>query len=67
MKRLAILLTALCGLLSGCIAYEVPNRGGVAYHGDRDREGMRDRSDRDRDGDGVPNRKDSRPDDSRRH
>ena len=56
MKKLAMLLIAIGALLSGCVAYEVPNREGGAYHGDRDR-----------DGDGVPNRQDSRPNDPRRY
>jgi hypothetical protein len=54
MKKLAVLLIAIGGLLSGCVAYEVPNRDGRAYSGDRDR-------------DGVPNRQDRRPDDPRRY
>ena len=66
MKKLAMLLIAIGALLSGCVAYEVPNREGGAYHGDRDRNGAPDRVDRDRDGDGVPNRQDSRPNDPRR-
>jgi len=68
MKKLAISLIAIGGLLSGCVAYEVPNRDGGAYQG-RDRDGMHDRADRDRDrdGDGVPNRQDRRPDDARRY
>jgi hypothetical protein len=58
MKKLAVLLIAIGGLLSGCVAY-VPNRVGRAYSGDRDRDGVPDRVDRDRDGDGVPNRQDT--------
>ena len=61
MKNIAILLIAIGGLLSGCVAYEVPNRDGGVYRGDRDR----DRVDRDRDG--VPNRQDRSPDDPRRY
>ena len=64
MKKLAILLIAIGGLLSGCVAYEVPNREGGAYHGDRDRNGAPDHVDRDRDG--VPNGQDRRPNDPRR-
>jgi len=67
MKKLAVLLIAIGGLLSGCVAYEVPNRDGRAYSGDRDRDGVPNRVDRDRDGDGVPNRQDRRPDDPRRY
>ncbi|HAL38480.1 MAG TPA: hypothetical protein DCP03_10325 [Polaromonas sp.] len=68
MKKLAILLIAIGGLLSGCVAYEVPNRDGGVYRGDRDRDRDRDRVDRvDRDRDGVPNRQDRSPDDPRRY
>jgi len=57
MKRLAILLIAISGLLSGCVAYEVPSSdGGPYYYGSRDR-----------DGDGVSNRNDRRPNDPRRY
>ena len=66
MKKLAMLLIAIGGL-SGCVAYEVPNRDGAGYRGDRDRDGVPNRVDRDRDGDGVPNRQDSRPNDPRRY
>jgi len=69
MKNIAILLIAIGGLLSGCVAYEVPNRDGGVYRsdGDRNRERERapDRGDRDRDG--VPNRQDRSPDDPRRY
>ena len=67
MKKLAVLLIAIGGLLSGCVAYEVPSRDGRAYSGDRDRDGVPNRVDRDRDGDGVRNRQDRRPDDPRRY
>jgi hypothetical protein len=67
MKKLAIALLALGGLLSGCVAYEVPGRNTGARPGDRDRDGIANRADRDRDGDGVPNRHDSRPNDPRRY
>ena len=71
----ALLLLSVGGLLSACVAYEVPGRDGRTsyygdrdrYYSDRDRDGVRDRIDRDRDGDGVPNRQDSRPDDPRRY
>jgi hypothetical protein len=65
MKMLAILLIVIGGLLSGCVAYEVPNRDRGAYDRDRDRDGVPSRVDRDRDGDRVPNRQDRRPDDAR--
>jgi hypothetical protein len=67
MKTLAVVLIAIGGLLSGCIAYEVPNRDGGVSHRDRDRDhdGVPNRADRDRDGDGVPNRQDRRPNDPR--
>ena len=56
MKKLAVLLIVIVGgLLSGCVAYEVPSDRG-AYRGDRDR-----------DRDGVPNRQDRRPDYARRY
>ena len=67
MKKLAILLIAIGGLLSGCVAYEPPSRGGGVHHEDRDHDGVRDRADRDRDGDGVPNRRDNRPNDPHRY
>ena len=67
MKKLAILLIAVGGLLSGCVAYEVPYGEGGVRHADRDRTGGPDRVDRDRDRDGVPDRQDRRPDDSRRY
>jgi hypothetical protein len=67
MKKLAILLIAIGGLLSGCVAYEVPYRDGGVHRADRDRDGVPGRGDRDRDGDGVPNREDRRPNDPRRY
>ena len=67
MKKLAIALLAVGGLLSGCIAYDPPGRSTSARQGDRDRDGVPNRVDRDRDGDGVPNRQDSRPNDPRRY
>lgn len=69
MRTFALLLMAIAGLLSACVAYDVPNRDGRAYQGsrDRDRDGVPDRADRDRDGDGVRNRQDRRPDDPRRY
>ena len=70
MKKLAIVLTVIGGLLSGCIAYEVPGPGPGPRHArdrDRDRDGVPDRADRDRDGDRVPNRADRRPDNPGRY
>lgn len=69
MKKLAIALLAVGGLLSGCIAYEEPRRNPGVYQGqgDRDRDGIPNRADRDRDGDGVPNRQDRQPDNPRRN
>jgi hypothetical protein len=65
MKKLAILMIAITGLLSGCVVYD-PHRGPYhdgpgAYRGDRDGDGIPNRVDRDRDNDGVPNRYDNRP------
>ena len=69
MKKLAIALIAISGLVSGCIVYEEPHRNPGMHQGDRDRDrdGIPNRADRDRDGDGVPNRQDRRPDDPRRY
>jgi hypothetical protein len=63
MKKLAVLLIAIGGLLSGCIPipYEGPSGGGGERHGDRDRDGG------DRERNGVPNREDSRPNDPHRY
>ena len=66
MRKLALLLLAAGGLLTACVAFEVPPRDGYAYR-DRDRDGVPNRYDRDRDGDGVPNRRDARPDNPRRY
>ena len=47
MKKLAVVLIAIGGVLSGCVAYEpVHHRGGYEYRGDRDRDGVRNRNDR---------------------
>jgi hypothetical protein len=54
MRKFALVLLVIGGVLAGCVAYEVTPRSG--YYGDRDR-----------DGDGVPNRHDRRPDDPRRY
>jgi len=68
MRKLALVLLGVGGLLSACVAYEVPSQDG-RYYGDRYRDGTSDRSyrDRDRDRDGVPNSQDRRPDDPRRY
>lgn len=69
MNKLVIVLIAIVSLLSGCVAYDVSDRGQGGYRGDRDRDhdGISDRRDYDRDGDGVRNRQDSRPNDPRRY
>jgi hypothetical protein len=67
MNKLAILLIAIGGLLSGCVAYEIPSGEGGVHHADRDRDGGRDRADREHDGDDAPNRQDRRPDEPRRY
>ena len=67
MKTLAVLLVAATGVLSGCVAYEVPNREGPVlreYRQDQDRYNRRGH---DRDHDGVPDRADRRPNDPRRY
>jgi len=66
MKKIAILVTTLAALLSGCVVYPVPASAPRHVH-DQDRDGVRDRADRDRDGDGVPNRADRRPDNPYRY
>ena len=43
MKKLALLLITIGGLLSGCVAYEDPYRERPAYRGDRDYRGDRAR------------------------
>jgi hypothetical protein len=65
MKRLAVLLAVVAGLLSACVGYVEPNRYGGERRADRDHDARSERSDRDRDG--VPNRQDRRPDDPRRY
>ena len=69
MKKLAIVLIAISGLVSGCVAYVEPHENPGMHQGgrDRDRDGIPNRADRDRDGDGVANRQDRRPDDPRRY
>jgi hypothetical protein len=65
MKMIALVLIAAAGgLLSSCIAYEVPVAGHGASHDnrggppDRYHDGMRNHGDGDRDRDGVPDRRD---------
>ena len=65
MRKLALVLLGVGGLLSACVAYEVPGQDG-RYHGDRYRDGTQGTY-RDRDRDGVPDRQDRRPDDPRRY
>jgi hypothetical protein len=64
MKTIAIVLTAIVGLLSGCVAYEVPgpDRGSRQMEPER-----RHHRSPDYDRDGVPDRRDRRPDDPRRY
>jgi len=66
MRKLALVLLGVGGLLSACIAYPVHEPEG-RYYGDRYRDGTPDRSYRDRDRDGVPDSQDRRPDDPRRY
>jgi hypothetical protein len=58
MKAFTVFLIALGSLLSGCVAVPVDD----GYYGRNP-----NYQGRDRDGDGVPNRHDRRPDDSRRY
>lgn len=74
MKMIALMLIAATGgLLSSCIAYEVPvaDHGGSHYYRggppDRYHDGMRDHADGDRDRDGVPDRRDRAPDNPHRY
>jgi hypothetical protein len=43
MKKLAVLLLVIGSLLSGCIPFEGPNRGGAGYHSERDHDRDGDR------------------------
>jgi len=54
MKKLALALIALAGLLSACVAYEPYGDRAYRGNGDRDR-------------DGVPNRDDRRPNNPNRY
>lgn len=66
MKKIAIALIVISGLVSACV-YEEPHRGPGMHQGDRDRDGVPNRADRDRDGDGVRNDRDRRPNDGNRY
>jgi hypothetical protein len=57
MKKIVLLLVAASALLAGCVVDTYPG-----YYSDGS--GYRDR---DRDGDGVPNRRDRRPDNPYRY
>ncbi|MDB5816142.1 MAG: hypothetical protein JWM03_487 [Rhodocyclales bacterium] len=59
MKKLILLLMAISAFLSGCIAYEVPERDGGAHRAEHDH-------DHDRDRDGASDRRDRHSDDLRR-
>lgn len=65
MKKVALLLIAIAGLLSGCVVYDGPYRDGGEHYRDHDRHGGPNRADRD--GDGVSNRLDRRPNDPTRY
>lgn len=65
MKKLAVILAALAGLLSGCVVYDDRNRNDGRYRGDRDSQSHR--GDHDRDHDGVQDRQDRRPNDPGRY
>lgn len=58
-RKLAMVLIAISGLLSGCATYEGSYGEGDVVHGVRDRDRVPDRADRDRDG--VSSRQDRRP------
>ena len=63
-----VLLTVIGSLMSGCVAYEVPHRESDSYqrdHREEDRGRLPPRVDRDRDG--VPDRQDRYPNDSRHY
>jgi hypothetical protein len=65
-----MLLVAIVGLLSGCVAHGVRDRDSGMYYPDRDHDHSSHRGDpenSDRDRDGVPDRQDRRPDDPRRY
>ncbi|MBK7422290.1 MAG: hypothetical protein IPJ48_03880 [Propionivibrio sp.] len=80
MKKVSVLLIALCAMLASCAVYDVPNHyqgqqpgdrdhgyNQGRQHGDRDRDGVPNQNDRDRDGDGVRNNQDRRPNDPSRN
>jgi hypothetical protein len=62
MKKILVLLAAAVTLLAGCVVDTYPDRysDGYSY-------GSREGYHRDRDGDGVPNRRDRRPDNPYRY
>lgn len=65
MKKIAVILAALAGLLSGCVVYDDRNRNDGRYRGDRDSQSHH--GDHDRDRDGVQDRQDRRPNDPGRY
>jgi hypothetical protein len=82
MKKLSVLLIALCAMLTSCAVYDVPNHYQGQYQNEGDRgyvqgrqHGTRDRDydrvpnqyDRDRDGDGVRDSQDRHPNDPTRY
>lgn len=71
MKKLAVFLSVVSALLTGCVVYDTPYQDRGQYRGDyqrdHDRDGVPNRADRDRDGDGVRNSQDRRPNDPLRY
>lgn len=65
MKKLAVLLIAISSLLTGCVVYDGPYRGGNDHS--RDRDGGSGRGGGDRDHDGVRDSHDSRPNNPNRY
>jgi hypothetical protein len=66
MKKSALMILVIAGLLSGCVAYSEPGGRDGGYR-DRDHDGVPNRMDRDRDGDGVRDRNDSAPNNPNRY
>lgn len=66
MKKLAVLLIAISSLLSGCIVYDGPNRGG-GYRGDHGNQSGPGPGPGDRDRDGVPDQHDRKPNNPNRY
>ncbi|MBU3698173.1 hypothetical protein [Dechloromonas sp.] len=64
MRKLLVLLLAIGSLLSGCVVYDSPYRDGGDHRGNR--EGPPNRS-HDRDRDGVPDQRDTRPNNPNRY